>query len=301
MSQAPERSWLLAVPDAQVVAGMAPAPGSGGESKSHRKRDRAFFVEVAAVVVMSAAGLLCPQGVVLWYRALLTGFVGIGGFVLIGAALVTLVCERQPERLQGKRRKPPLLLREVRDTTLAAWMAACFLAWPLARLWAGEQTGLVWTLAESGGGLRTFLQTGAALLVLDAWLYLKHRLLHTRLLFPFHRGHHVFRDPTALAGFAVGPVESVLTFWPLSLLAIPQAVHYAPLYFSLVVGFIWLNFYLHCGVSLRFLESTLPRLLVNTSAFHNRHHANAEVNFGEAFTIWDHVCKTREQDRRRDG
>ena len=62
MSQAPERSWLLAVPDAQVVAGMAPAPGSGGESKSHRKRDRAFFVEVAAVVAMSAAGLLCPQG-----------------------------------------------------------------------------------------------------------------------------------------------------------------------------------------------------------------------------------------------
>jgi sterol desaturase/sphingolipid hydroxylase (fatty acid hydroxylase superfamily) len=32
--------------------------------------------------------------------------------------------------------------------------------------------------------------------------------------------------------------------------------------------------------------------------FHNRHHANAEVNFGEAFTIWDHVCKTREEDKR---
>jgi lathosterol oxidase len=57
-----------------------------------------------------------------------------------------------------------------------------------------------------------------------------------------------------------------------------------------------LNFYLHCGVGSRVLEAILPRLFVNTSAFHNRHHANADVNFGEAFTIWDHVMKTSERE-----
>lgn len=63
-----------------------------------------------------------------------------------------------------------------------------------------------------------------------------------------------------------------------------------------MIAFVWLNFSLHCGVASRLLERTLPRFLINTSAFHNRHHANAEVNFGEALTLWDHLCKTRESD-----
>lgn len=190
------------------------------------------------------------------------------------------------------------MLRGVRDTALAAWIAACLLAWPLARMHAGERTGLVWSLAEAGGAARVILQTAGAVLALDAWLYWKHRLLHTRWLFPFHRAHHVYRNPTALAGFAVGPVESVLTFWPVVLVAVPEAVHWAPLYFALVGGFVLLNFYLHAGVASRLLEATLPRLYVNTAVFHNRHHANAEVNFGEAFTLWDHLCATREDARR---
>ena len=67
----------------------------------------------------------------------------------------------------------------------------------------------------------------------------------------------------------------------------------------LVAGFVMLNFYLHSGVASRLLEAVLPRLFVNTSAFHNRHHANAEVHFGEALTLWDHLCRTREGDPRR--
>jgi lathosterol oxidase len=191
-----------------------------------------------------------------------------------------------------------MMLREARDTALAAWVAACLLAFPLSRLRAGVPVGLTWSIAEAGGPVRTVAQTLGAVLVLDAWLYWKHRLLHTRALFPFHRGHHVYRDPTAFAGFAVGPVESLLTFWPVVIWAHPLALHWAPLYFGLVGGFVLLNFYLHCGVTVRLIEATLPRLLVNTSAFHNRHHANAEVNFGEAMTIWDRLCRTREEDRR---
>jgi lathosterol oxidase len=253
-------------------------------------------VDALVVVGLTGAGVLCPQGPRAFYLALLTGFAGIAGSVLAGAAFVTWISERRAERLQGPRRRPTLAWRGARDTALAAWIAACLLAWPLARLQSGVPTGLTWSLAEAGGGLRAFLQTAGALVVLDAWLYWKHRLLHTRWLFPFHRAHHAYRDPTAFAGFAVGPVESLLTFWPVVIWAHPRAVHWAPLYFGLVFAFVWLNFYLHCGVASRLLESTLPRMFVNTSAFHNRHHANAEVNFGEALTLWDHLCKTRESD-----
>lgn len=289
MSDPTKPSPLAPVPDAQVVAGLARPKGPSV----------AGLVDGAVVVLVTAAGVFCPQGAAAFYRSLAVGFAGIAGSVLAGAFVVTWLGERDPQRLQGPRRKPALMARGARDTALAAWIAACLLAWPLARMHAGVRTGLVWSLEEAGGAPQVILQTAGGLLVLDAWLYWKHRLLHTRWLFPFHRAHHVYRDPTALAGFAVGPVESLLTFWPVVLVSIPEAIHWAPLYFALVGGFVLLNFYLHSGVSLRVLEATLPRIFVNTSAFHNRHHANAEVNFGEALTLWDHLCRTREADRNK--
>ena len=176
---------------------------------------------------------------------------------------------------------------------LAAWVAACLVAWALWRSWTGRPIGLVWSAAEAGGVLPALLQSLAGVVVLDAWLYWKHRLLHSRWLFAFHRGHHVFRDPTAFAGFAVGPVESLLTFWPVVLVAVPQAKHWAPIYFALVGGFILLNFYLHCGVTIPLLERVLPLLRINTSLFHNVHHARANTHFGEALTLWDTLCGTR--------
>jgi sterol desaturase/sphingolipid hydroxylase (fatty acid hydroxylase superfamily) len=298
----PTASPLLApVPDAQVAALVGVERPGPGPSRPRPSAAWAARVDATVVAALTASGLLCPQGPRLFYTSLLAGFAGIATFVLTGAALVTWFSERRPDRLQGPRRRPSLALRGARDTALAAWVAACLLAWPLARLEAGAPTGLTWQLAEAGGATRVLLQTAGAVLVLDAWLYWKHRLLHTRWLFPFHRAHHVYRDPTAYAGFSVGPVESLLTFWPVVIWAHPKALHYAPLYFGLVAAFIFLNFYLHCGIASRLLEGVLPRLFVNTSAFHNRHHANAEVHFGEALTLWDHLCGTREGGGTHDG
>lgn len=302
----PDSSSLPApMADAQGMAGLADTARDPGTSvtirgslptRPRRQSDGAWaaWVDGGVVAALTACGLVSPEGPRVFYRALLLGFAAIAGAVLAGAALVTWISERRPERLQGPRRRPALTLREARDTALAAWVAACLLAWPLSRLEAGAPVGLTWSLAEAGGAARTILQTAAAVVVLDAWLYWKHRLLHTRWLFPFHRAHHVYRDPTAFAGFAVGPLESLLTFWPVVIWAHPRAVHWAPLYLGLVVAFVCLNYYLHCGVASRLLEAVLPRVLLNSSAFHNRHHANANVNFGEASTLWDRLCRTRE-------
>lgn len=255
-------------------------------------------VELAVVLGLPAAGLFASQGPRVFYGALAQGFALIALTVLAGAALVTFLCERTPRalasRIQGPRRGSALLGRGARDTALAAWVAACLLAWPLARMHAGEPTGLVWTVDAAGGPVALVLQNLGGILVLDAWLYWKHRLLHTRLLFGFHKGHHVYRDPTPLAGFAVGPVEALLTFWPVVLVALPEAPHYGPVYFTLVVGFVILNYYLHCGVVWRGLEALLRPLRVNTSTHHNRHHQNADTHFAEALTLWDGLMGTVE-------
>lgn len=276
---------LAPVPDAQIAPDIARGGG---------KRPAAWstWVDRGVVVLLPAAGLFCPQGPRAFYTALAIGFAGIASAVLAGAGVVTWFAERRPERLQGPRRRPAMILEGVRDTSVAAWVAACLLAWPLAKMRAGLPTGLVWSPPDAA----TVVGTLGGLLVLDAWLYAKHRLLHSRWLFPFHRAHHAYRDPTPFAGFAVGPVESLMTFWPVVLVAFPWAIHWAPMYFGLVGGFVLLNFYLHCGVRVGLIEATLPKLWLNTSVFHNRHHANAEVNFGEAFMLWDVICRTREEE-----
>lgn len=255
-------------------------------------RDWAWWIEAAIPVVLTAAGLLHPESPGTFFVCLALAFAALASFVLGGAALTWAVAQRVGTRIQGPRTRAPRLGAEAFETTRSMYVAACLAAWPLAQWQLGHPTGMVWSLAGHAAW-QVVLQTFVGVLVIDAWLYLKHRLLHTRLLFPFHRAHHAFRDPTPFAGFAVAPVEALMTFWPILIVCLPEATHWAPLYVALVVGFVSLNFYLHCGVTWRGLEAVLPRALINTSAFHNVHHSHVKVNFGEAMVLWDRICRTR--------
>jgi lathosterol oxidase len=258
------------------------------------------LVDGAIPVALTLIGFLHPESPRTWFSSLAVSFAVLAGPVLAGSGLVTLLSGRFGARIQGVRARPAPMAREAFESARAMYVAACFMAWPLTQWRLGHPTGLVWSLETIGGGLPAVLaQTLAGVMIMDAWLYWKHRLLHTRLFFGFHKPHHAFRDPTAFASFAVAPMESVLTFWPILILCFPWATHWAPIYFGLVVAFVNLNFYLHCGVTLGFVERTLPRVLLNTSAFHNVHHARANTHFGEALYLWDVICKTRLVDQAR--
>jgi sterol desaturase/sphingolipid hydroxylase (fatty acid hydroxylase superfamily) len=266
---------------------------------NERARVAAQWFDRALPFLLTAAGLLHPESPTTWFVCLAFAFVAIALPLLAGAGIVTLLSKRFGERIQGPRNKPAPMLAEALETTRAAWVASTLAAWPLAQWQLGHPTAMVMSPAESGHSVgELLLFTAIGVVAMDAWLYWKHRLLHTRPLFVFHKGHHAFRDPTPFAGFAVGPVEALVTFWPILLLCIPSFTHWAPLYFGLVIGFVNLNFYLHCGVTLRWVERIVPKTGLNTSAFHNIHHSHAVVNFGEAMTIWDRICKTRLEDRR---
>jgi len=201
--------------------------------------------------------------------------------------------ERFGDRIQGQRRSNPPVFREALATSRAMWVVATMSAWPIGMYRAGIPTGFTWTLEEMGlTWWMVALQMYFGIIVIDALQYWKHRLLHTKLFYPFHKHHHSYRDPTPFAGFAVGPIETVLTFWPLLTLCFPKAKHFIPIYVSAVVGFVLLNFYLHCGVTFSALEMLLPRIGLNSSAWHTYHHSDVIVNFGEVSYIWDNICKT---------
>jgi lathosterol oxidase len=257
-------------------------------------------VDLVLPGLLLAAGALHPEAPGLWYVCFGAAWAALLVFIVGGAAVAHTLALRAESRIQGPRTKPAPIAREAFETARAMFVGASFAAWPLTQWQLGHETGMVTDLASRGlDPLTMTLATIGGVIGMDAWLYWKHRLLHTRLFFGFHKGHHAFRDPTPFAGFAVGPVESVLTFWPILLLCIPAAVHWTPLYFGLVTGFVILNFYLHCGVTIAWVERLLPQALFNTSAFHNLHHAKANTHFGEAMTVWDHLCGTTDVPLRR--
>lgn len=248
--------------------------------------------------LLVALGFLA-ESPALWLACFAFAFLVLSSTVLGGAGAFYLLSRRVGRRIQRPHRGTPPIRREAFETLRSMFIAATLAAWPVSQWQLGHPTGLVVDLRATGASpVVITLATGVGLLVVDAWLYWKHRLLHTRLLFGFHRAHHSFRNPTPFAGFAVTPLEALLTFWPTTLLCFPVLVHWAPLYWPLVLGFIVLNLYLHSGVTFGWVEATLPRVFINTSAHHNIHHSHATANYGEALTVWDVVCRTRLQDRR---
>lgn len=256
----------------------------------------AYYVDWAVVALAFLSGLLHPSPAVFYESALRV-------FVIVTVPLFTFCfiayrySERKGDRIQGERRKAPLIAEEAFGTARAMFVVSCMAAWPVGLYRMGLPTGLAWTLQEMGlTWWMAVLQMWAGIIAVDAMTYWKHRLLHTRTFFAFHKHHHTFRDPTPFAGFAVGPVETVLTFWPLLLICFPVAKHFAPLYFTAIVSFVLLNLYLHSGVTFKALEAILPRIGLNSSAWHNLHHSHTNVNFGEVSFIWDKVCKTSKAD-----
>ena len=182
---------------------------------------------------------------------------------------------------------------ELAETLRAMVVFAGFAAWPRMQLTLGLPTALQFTLAgaqpEAPSSLALYaLKLVAATFIVDAYMYFKHRALHSRALFIFHKQHHAFHNPTPFASFAVAPVEAALTFAPVLMLCVPEARVWAQAYGLWTGGFVALNLYLHAGVSVDWLEGFLRPLLLNSSEFHNLHHSSGgSRNFGELLWLWD--------------
>lgn len=268
-------------------------------SQTLSKLNRYDYIEWSVVLLAFASGVLHPVPAY-YYGSQLVVFAILVAITMGLGYLFHLFSQHNGQRIQGQRRRPAPIMKEAGESIRSMFIAACLAAWPIALYRAGYPTGYAWTLEEMGlTWWMVVLQMYGGIIAVDAYTYWKHRLLHTKTFFPFHRKHHSFHDPTPFAGFAVGPVESILTYWPILLICYPPAKHFVPLYLTAIIGFVLLNLYLHCGVTFAWMEKVIPRIGLNTSAWHNVHHSDTISNFGEVSFIWDKICKTTREDIRR--
>jgi len=227
----------------------------------------------------------------LFLRNVGTAFVYLSVFNIAGSLVTQILARSLGGRIQEDRGKD-LTLRAIYESERALFVVATLAAWPMTREAVGLETAFKGSLAEAswqGSPWIYMIKVVAGLMGADAWNYWKHRTLHNKALWAFHQIHHTFRDPTAFVGFAIHPVEALATFFPILFVCVPQIALWMPLHAPFIIGFIILNFYLHCGYEVDIVERILPRFFINTSVFHNKHHAKTVTHFGEMFSLW-YVC-----------
>ena len=171
-------------------------------------------------------------------------------------------------------------------------------------VWVGAMWGAI--LLTAGGVLQLDLsltlpplsrwvaELALLYLLLDAWWYGTHRLMHHPLLFRrVHAIHHQFRHATPWASWAQGPWEAAINAVPYVVLPLVLPFHLTSLLTLHVVITIFATLG-HCGHELfpRGADHRLPFCLLNSASHHALHHRQFGSNFGSLSSVWDSLLHT---------
>ena len=154
-----------------------------------------------------------------------------------------------------------------------------------------EQNSLLDTL-----GLTSVVRFAVAIIGLDALAYAQHRLLHrVEVLWRFHAVHHSDPEVDVTTTFRHHPVEAIFNGALIG--GVVLVIGFSP---AEIAAYTWVAFVVelvaHANLTLpSWFGAVFGRFIV-TPGFHHLHHsrANAEANanFGQAFSIWDTLFGT---------
>src|SRR5215472_15888092 len=154
-----------------------------------------------------------------------------------------------------------------------------------------SQRGLLDSL-ELPGTVRIVI----AVIGLDALAYAQHRLLHRfDILWRFHSVHHSDPEVDVTTTFRHHPIEAIFNAALIG--GVVLAIGFSP---AEIAIYTWVSFVIelvaHANFALPSRFEALLAWLVVTPEFHHLHHsrasAEANANFGQAFSIWDRLFGT---------
>ena len=126
----------------------------------------------------------------------------------------------------------------------------------------------------------------AFLFFTDSLIYWIHRGLHYRWFYKYiHKDHHKWKVTTPFASHAFHPVDGFLQSLPYHIYPFIFPLHKVAYMLLFIVVNVW-------TVSIHDGDYRVPKLLepfINGSAHHTDHHLLYKYNYGQFFTLWDHV------------
>lgn len=135
------------------------------------------------------------------------------------------------------------------------------------------------------------LMLAISVLLYDAWFYWVHRLLHTKLAYPFHAQHHKSVSPTVWTNHHETVVEAFLNqlyfFIVVFVLPIPWQMLVIQKIYDQISGMLGHSGYEHFASPF----SREPWPLAST-VFHDQHHSSFRYNYAHTFSFWDRLMGT---------
>lgn len=132
----------------------------------------------------------------------------------------------------------------------------------------------------------------------DTYFYWMHRLMHHPKLFKiFHLIHHKSNNPTPWTALSFHPLEAIVEFGIIPILALVMPLHYTALIFFTVWSMVF-NILGHTGYEFSpsgFTKHPIFKWL-NTPTHHNLHHQKSHYNYSLYFNFWDRVMGTNDPD-----
>ena len=222
------------------------------------------------------------------------------GAALAGLVVLLLIESLHPffDLFRERRERGTHLVRNLALGLLnSAVIAVVFAAlWVWAASWAEAHAFGLLNVLKGEAGLPGWAHALGAVLLLDAWTYLWHRLNHrVPFLWRFHRVHHADAqmDVTTASRFHVG--EIVLS----SALRIPLIILFGVYAWELVLYetlmFIVVQFH-HANVALPPRLDRVLRLVIVTPAMHKVHHSRwqpeTDSNYSSMLSVWDRLFRS---------
>ena len=145
-------------------------------------------------------------------------------------------------------------------------------------------------------GVPSTMRLVVAIIGLDALAYAQHRLLHrVDVLWRFHAVHHSDSEVDVTTTFRHHPVEAIFNGALIG--GVVLAIGFSPVE---IAAYTWVSFVVelvaHANIALPSWFGAIFGRLIVTPEFHHLHHsrakAEANANFGQAFSIWDTLFGT---------
>eukprot|EP01080_Neovahlkampfia_damariscottae_P002928 gene2928-4767_t len=241
-------------------------------------------------VVLLIPGFFHPQSPQLYFESFIYCSLFLEAWLIGGGMIFWKITELLGSKLQTYKKFNPLVKKEIFGTTMTVITISSIAAWPITQVRLGQEIVFSWKLNQSFSF--TLIQFIIFLFATDAFTYWKHWFLHRPYMFPFHKFHHAFHDPSTFASFSFHPVDAFFTFSPIYLAMINQIQISAQMYVGYILFFVHINLYMHSGYSIRIFDQFLSFIWITSSETHNIHHEKSHCNFGEVSPLWDHLNST---------
>ncbi|MES2743499.1 MAG: sterol desaturase family protein [Pseudomonadota bacterium] len=261
---------------------MAPR-AAGADSASAAVR----FGDGLSAVAQEGWQLLRPR-----FIGLLISYAFIAG-VLYAAYWLLLKKRLAHRKIQTEAPKKGAVWFEVRHSFIAIIAIALF-SYGLVFAVESGYTKIYRDVAQYGWAY-WFFSLALLLVLVDAYVYWTHRLMHHRSLFKyFHKVHHHSTRPTPWATFSVNVNEVIVNAWFMPLVVLVLPVHQNT---TIVFGLVSIlkNVINHLGFTM-FPAWASKGVLgwVVSPTYHETHHIKFNCNYSAYFTWWDRWMGTEQ-------